>query len=265
LAWTDLHQIRLAALAVCLFALWLALGCGCAGATDFYELQIYTVDTTPWEHWWLELHSSYVTSATGRLAKQELPLYQIHNTLELTYGVLPWMEVGQYLCTARLDRGTYEYAGSRTKVHFGVPFTETWPVSLGANVELQYMRRDAAISSLELDLMPIAQAHLGRFFIVGNFSFNKPFSGPGTHLGMTFEPAGQISYRVNRWLEPALEYYGETGALAHLPSIDDQQNFMVPSVNLHLAPQLEINAGYGVGLTHASLGRFFKSTIGWIF
>jgi len=33
----------------------------------------------------------------------------------------------------------------------------------------------------------------------------------------------------------------------------------------HLAPQLEINVGYGVGLTHASLGRFFKSTIGWIF
>jgi hypothetical protein len=127
------------------------------------------------------------------------------------------------------------------------------------------MRRDAASSPLELDIMPIAQARLGRFFIVGNFSFNKPFSGPGTHQGMTFEPAGQISYRVNRWLEPALEYYGETGALAHLPSIDNQQNFLVPTINLHLAPQLEINAGYGIGLTHASLGRFFKSTIGWIF
>ncbi len=211
--------MRFAALAVCLLALWFALDCGCAGATDFYELQIYAVDTTPWEHWWLELHSSYVTSATGQLAKQELPLYQIHNTLELTYGVLPWLEVGQYLCTARLDRGTYEYAGSRTKVHFGVPFTETWPVSFGANIELQYMRRDAASSPLELDIMPIAQAHLGRFFIVGNFSFNK----------------------------------------------HNQQNFLVPTINLHLAPQLEINAGYGVGLTHASLGRFFKSTIGWIF
>ena len=86
---TELHQMRFAALTVCLFALWLMLGRGCAGATDFYELQIYTVDTTPWEHWWLELHSSYVTSATGQLAKRELPLYQIHNTLELTYGVLP--------------------------------------------------------------------------------------------------------------------------------------------------------------------------------
>src|SRR5215467_13426930 len=76
-----------------------------AGATDFYELQIYTVETTPQGRWWLELHSSYVSSATGNEAKSQLPLYQIHNTLELTYGVLPYLEIGQYLCTARLDRG----------------------------------------------------------------------------------------------------------------------------------------------------------------
>ena len=257
--------MKFVALAACSFAIWLALERGRADATDFYELQIYTVETTPAERWWLELHSIYVTSATGQEAKQQLPLYQIHNTGELSYGLLPWLEVGQYLCTARLDRGTYEYAGSRTKVHFGVPFTESWPVAFGANVEFQYMRRDAADSPLELDLMPIAQGHLGPLFIVGNFSFNKPFSGPGTHQGMTLEPAGQVSYPVNRWLEPALEYYGEIGPLAHLPSIENQQHFLVPSINLHLAPQLEMNAGYGVGVTNASLGRFFKGTIGWVF
>lgn len=257
--------MKFAAVAVFLFAVGLALGCGRAGATDFYELQIYTVETTPAEHWWLELHSIYVSSATGEEAKQELPLYQIHNTGELTYGLLPWLEVGQYLCTARLDRGTYEYAGSRTKVHFGVPFTESWPVEFGANVEFQYMRRDAAETPLELDLMPIVQAHVGPFFMVGNFSFNKPFSGPDTHQGMTLEPAGQISYRFNDWLEPALEYYGEIGALEHLPSVQNQQHFLTPSINLYLAPQLEINAGYGVGVTNASLGRFFKGTVGWLF
>ena len=82
---------------------------------------------------------------------------------------------------------------------------------------------------------------------------------------MTLEPAGQISYRVNNWLEPALEYYGEIGALEHLPSVQNQQHFLTPSINLHLAPQLEINAGYGIGVTNASNGSFFKSTIGWIF
>jgi hypothetical protein len=235
-----------------------------AGATDFYELQIYTVETTPQGRWWPELHTIYVSSATGAEAKAQVPLYQIHNTFELTYGVLPYLEVGQYLCTATLNRGVYEYAGARTKVHFGVPYTESWPVSFGANVEFQYMRRDAADSPLELDIMPIAEFRVGRFFVVGNFSFNKPFSGPGTHKGITLEPAGQVSFSVNDWLEPALEYYGEDGPLAHLPSLDNQQFFLVPSINLHLMPQLEFNAGYGVGLTRGSLARFFKGTVGWI-
>ncbi len=257
--------MRRATLAVFVLAGLIALWSGECRATDFYELQIYTVDTTPQGHWWLELHPIYVTSATGTEAKQGLPLYQIHNTFELTYGLLPWLEIGQYLCTARLDRGAYEYAGSRTKVHFGVPYTESWPVSFGANIEFQYMRRDAADSPLELDVMPIMQAHLGRFFIVGDFSFNKPFAGPGTHQGVTLEPAGQISYRFNDWLEPALEYYGLIGPLSHIPAADNQQHFLVPSVNLYLMPQLEFNFGYGVGLTRGSLGRFFKGTLGWLF
>lgn len=257
--------MKRATLAVVLAAALFALGHGEAEATDFYELQIYTVETTPQGHWELELHSSNVSSATGAESKQNLPLYQIHNTLELTYGLLPWLEVGQYLCTARLDSGIYEYAGARTKVHFGVPFTESWPVSFGANVELDYMRRAAVDDPLSLDVMPIAQARIGRWFFVGNFSFEKQFTGPGTHLGISFEPVGQVSYMVTDWLEPALEYYGELGALAHMPSIADQQHFLVPAVNLYLVPQLEFNFGYGVGLTSGWRGRFFKGTVGWLF
>jgi hypothetical protein len=55
---------------------------GQADATDFYELQIYTVETAPQGHWMIELHSANVSSATGNESKRNLPLYQIHNTLE---------------------------------------------------------------------------------------------------------------------------------------------------------------------------------------
>ncbi|HZO80269.1 MAG TPA: hypothetical protein VFB33_01120 [Candidatus Binataceae bacterium] len=257
--------MRLAKLVVGVLAALFCLWRPDAGATDFYELQIYTVDTTPEGRWWLELHSSNVSSATGAESKQNLPLYQIHNTLELTYGLLPWLEVGQYLCTARLDRGIYEYAGGRTKVHFGVPFTESWPVAFGVNVEFDYMRRDAVDDPLTLEVMPIAQARIGRWFIVGNFTFGKQFSGPGTHQGLGLEPAGQLSYAVNDWLEPALEYYGDLGPLADLPRLSEQQQFLVPAVNLHLIPRLELNFGFGIGLTSQQRGRFFKGTAGWLF
>ncbi|MGH7905372.1 MAG: hypothetical protein ACREP6_01970, partial [Candidatus Binataceae bacterium] len=154
---------------------------GTADATDFYELQIYYVQTTPRHHVELELHSSSITSGTGEEAFKSLPVYQIHNTIEATYGLLPWLEIGQYLCTARLDQGTYEYAGGRSKVHFGIPQTESWPIAFGMNLEVDYMRRAAVNDPLTFEVMPIVQIPWGKALLVGNFTFSKQFAGPGTH------------------------------------------------------------------------------------
>src|SRR5271166_5266028 len=92
-------------------------------AIDFYEIEIYDTDTTPAGHLQLELHSNTTSTATGHLAKSQMDVYQLHETVEGTYGVLRWLEVGQYFCTAKLSNGDYEYSGSRTKVHFGIPQT----------------------------------------------------------------------------------------------------------------------------------------------
>jgi hypothetical protein len=235
-----------------------------ARALDFYELQLYYVDTVPQYHLLTELHSSSVTTSTGRLAREELPTYQIHNTLEGTYGLLPWLEVGQYLATARLDTGTYEYAGSRTKVHFGIPQTEAWPVAFGMNVELDYMRRAADPQALSFSFMPIMQVAWGKAMLVGNFDFDKPFNGPG-NKGLAFQPAAGLSYQLLDWLQPRLEYWGDMGPLSPLGSIDRQQHFIAPGFNLMLTPPLEFNFGVGIGLTRASNGAFVKSTIGWLF
>ncbi len=236
-----------------------------AFAIDFYEIQIYPVETAPLDHLDLELHSNTVSTATGREAKQTIGPYQIHETLEATYGLLPHLEIGQYLCTAKLDDGHYEYAGARTKVHFGIPMTERWPVQFGANLELDYMRRAAEENPLTLEMRPIVQASFASFTLIGNFAFEKPFSGPRTHRGVQFSPSGEISYNLSKWLTPALEYYGDMGPLQVIPGVNRQQHFIVPALNLHLATQLELNLGVGFGLTRASNGAFLKSIIGWTF
>src|ERR1700689_5047442 len=87
-------------------------------AIDFYEIQIYPTETDPQNHLDLELHSNSTTTSAGREAKAQIDPHQLHETLEATYGLLPYLEVGQYFCTAKLDDGHYEYAGSRTKMHF---------------------------------------------------------------------------------------------------------------------------------------------------
>ncbi|MDB5107731.1 MAG: hypothetical protein JWM69_672 [Candidatus Binatus sp.] len=236
-----------------------------ARAIDFYEIQIYPVETDPVGHLQLELHSNTVTTATGSQTREEISPYQIHETLEATYGVLSYLEIGQYLCTAKLDEGRYEYAGARTKVHFGVPMTENWPIQVGANVELAYMRRAAEEHPLTLEMRPIVQTKFRKFTLIGNFAFEKPFNGPGTHKGVQFAPSGQIFFDVSKWFIPAIEYYGDMGALQDMPGAQRQQHFIVPAVNLRLLDQLELNLGVGVGVTHASNALFLKSIVGWTF
>jgi hypothetical protein len=253
-------------IAAALLALSAPYAASDALAIDFYEIQIYPTDTAEQGHLQAELHSNSVTSATGSEAHEQIDPYQIHETLEMTYGVLPFVEIGQYLCTAKLDNGHYEYAGSRSKIHFGVPQTEGWAVSLGGNIELDYMRRAAEENPLTLELRPIAETHFGKFTLIGNFAFEKPFSGPGTHRGVTFAPSGELEYEdLLAWLSPAVEYYGDMGAISSLPGAQNQQHFIVPALNFHFLPQLELNLGVGIGMTRASNGTFVKTIVGWTF
>lgn len=196
--WVHVDRFATTALAICA-RLPILCAQRSARAIDFDEIQIYPAETTPVRHLDFELQTNSVISATGAVAHRELEPYQIHATLEATYGLLPWLEVGQYVATARLDDGDYQYAGSRTKVHFSLPQTAKWPVSFGGNVELEYMRRVAEENPLVLEMRPIAQTHVGRFALIGNFAFSKPFSGPGTHDGVTFAPSGLLQYEKLLW------------------------------------------------------------------
>jgi hypothetical protein len=251
------------ALLVCIVATLTTAGP--SHAIDFYEIQIYDTSTTAPGHLTLELHSNSATTATGQLAKSQMDVYQVHETLEATYGVLRWAEVGQYFATAKLSNGDYEYSGSRTKFHFGIPQTFEWPVQFGGNIELDYMRHAAEENPTTLELRPIVGASYRGFRLVGNFAFVDPFSGPGAHRGFQFDPSGMLLYKLNDWLSPAVEYYGDMGSIQPLAKVQEQQHFIVPALNFDFIPQLELNLGVGIGLTRASNGIFLKSIVGWTF
>jgi len=236
-----------------------------ARAIDFYEIQIYPTETVARGHVQVELHSNSVTDASGEAAHAALRPYEVHETLETTYGLFEHAEIGQYFATAKFHNGDYEYAGSRTKLHFGVGDPNTWPVALGGNLELDYMRRAAEDNPLTFELRPILERRLDRLLLVANLALVKPFRGPGTHQGVTFSPSGLASYDLVDWLTPALEYYGDMGPLQALPGAQAQQHFLVPTLNLDVLPQLELNLGVGLGITRESRGAFVKSIIGWTF
>lgn len=241
------------------------LGSSKASAIDRYEIQIYSTETAPLHKLTLELHSNTVLNAVGPLAKAELRPHEIHETLEATYGLWSHVEIGQYLATAKFIDGPYGYAGSRTKIHFGVGDPETWFLAFGGNIELDYMRRQADDNPLTFEFRPIVEKRFGKLSIIANFAFEKPLRGPGSHEGIYFAPSGSISYDLLPWLTPAIEYYGDIGPVQRPLPAAAQQQFIVPAVNLNLFPQLEINIGIGIGTTKASNGTFLKSIIGWTF
>lgn len=255
--------VQIVAFSACVIAI--LADAGTSHAIDFYEIQIYDTYTERPGHVTLELHSNSTTTATGGLAKGQMDVHQIHETLEATYGVLRWMEIGQYFATAKLSNGEYEYSGSRTKIHFGIPQTFEWPVQFGGNIEFDYMRRAAEENPLNLELRPILGATYKRFRLVANLSLEKPFGGPQTHRGVQFEPSGELVFGLNRWLSPAIEYYADMGPIQPLEKVDEQQHFIVPTLNFHFLPQLELNLGVGIGVTRASNGVFLKSIVGWTF
>lgn len=258
---TRASSKRIAQAGLALAAIFLAAGS--ARAIDFYEIQIYTTETVPTSHLELELHSNSVTSASGKLAYENLPIYQIHETVEATYGITPYLEIGQYLATGKLQDGEYEYAGSRSKCHFALPFTKDWPIKLGGNVELDYMRYQAEDNPFTLELRPILEWEYRGWSVVANLAFEKPFEGPDHD--MQFEPSGEVVYVLLPWLAPGVEYYGDMNQMTHLPALDRQQHFIVPAINLFLTTRLELNFGVGLGLTRASDGTFVKSIVGWEF
>ena len=73
-------------------------------------------------------------------------------------------------------------------------------MQFGGNVELDYMRHAAEENPTTLELRPIAGANYKAFRLVGNFAFEDPFSGPGAHHGMQFDPSGMLVYKLNDWL-----------------------------------------------------------------
>jgi len=83
---------------------------------------------------------------------------------------------------------------------------------------------------------------------------------------VTFALSGEAEYdKLLWWLSPAVEYYGDMGAVSGLPGVQHQQHFIVPTLNFDFLDQLELNLGVGFGLTNASNGTFVKTIVGWTF
>src|SRR2546421_8968422 len=119
-------------------ALLLLLCCSAARAQDPFEIQVYDGSANRPGAPGLEAHLNYVASGV-RTAPEPLlpPHHQLHFTLEPSYGLFPFLELGGYLQTTLRPDGGFDYAGAKLRAKLVAP--KSWApdsLRLGVNLEL---------------------------------------------------------------------------------------------------------------------------------
>jgi hypothetical protein len=246
--------------------LWVAalagsvLGPRAALALDAFEIQVYDGTANPAGAVGLELHVNGVARGATTAEPPELaPNHQAHFTLEPSYGVTSFWELGGYLQTALRPDGVFDLAGAKARSKLVT--TPDWSPTrrLGINVEVSAVSRRYEAGRWGLELRPIAAQDLGRLSLAVNpivgFSLT---GGPAT-----FEPAAQALFVFPGRASVGLEYYGDLGDLAGFSPLRDQRHYVFEVANLLAVRHLEVNLGVGEGLTSASNAFVAKLIVGY--
>jgi hypothetical protein len=239
----------------------LALAPRAAHALDAFEIQVYDGTADAARTAGLELHVNGVPNGQTTAPAPELPPnHQIHLTLEPSYGLTSWWELGAYLQTAVVD-GSYDFAGVKLRSKLVTPPGWSARGRLGVNVEVSWLPARFEADRWGLEVRPIAAWDVWRL----HFAVN-PIVDVSLATGTTsFEPALYALYEVRGVVSLGFEYYAALGPFTGFSALHDQEHYLFEVVNLLAVHKFELNAGFGAGLTDASNALVAKAIFGYTF
>jgi hypothetical protein len=232
---------------------------------DVFEIQVYEGDINQPGQPGLELHTNFV--ADGRRQAQPggvAPHHLLRTTLEPSFGVLPWWELGAYLQVGvEAGAGRSHFGGFKLRTKFVVPRDRTGDFVLGLNVELG--RGGAAFGDADWDteLRPIlVYAPPGWLFAV-NPILGWAVTG-ARRAAPDLEPAAKVRRDTRLGVGFGLEYYAGLGALSAPAAPSAEEHFLYVAADLVDAP-FELNLAVGRGLTDATDPWTVKMIVGKAF
>jgi hypothetical protein len=233
-----------------------------AHALDAFEIQVYDGTANPAGAPGLELHVNDVVRGSTTATSPELPPnHQGHFTLEPSYGVTDFWELGGYLQTALRADGAFDFAG--VKARSKLVTRPTWSTTrrLGLNVEVSDVPALYEAERWGLELRPIVAQDLGRFSVVVNPIVDVSL----TSGAATFEPAAEVVFVWPRLASLGLEYYADLGDVTGFSRLRDQKHYLFEVANLLRVLRFELNVGVGEGLTATSNPFVAKLILGYQF
>lgn len=230
---------------------------------DNYEIQTYPSETLEAGHTMVELHSNFTFQGAKTTDDGTIPTnHALHETLEITHGFNDWFETGFYVFTSYNPGHGYGWVGDHIRPRVRVPEAWKWPVGLSLSVEFGYQRAKYSADTFNLEIRPIIDKQFGKLYLAFNPAIDRSFHGPGIAGGVGFSPNFKAGYDITKKINAGIEYYGALGPITGFDPLSDQQQQIIPSIDLNLSPDWEFNAGVGVGMTHGTDHLLVKFIVG---
>jgi hypothetical protein len=251
---------------------WLAVAflpgiCGFAlRAQGNYEVQVYASELVAPKVTMVELHSNFTAEGTRTVVGGVLPTnHAEHETVEITHGFDEWFETGFYQFTSIQADGNWMWVGTHIRPRIAVPERFHWPVGISLSTEFGYQRPNFSGDTWTWEIRPIVDQKIGRWYWAVNPTFDKSVHGPEAGRGWEFSPNVKFAYDVTRRVAAGLEYYGSMGPVASWDPLRDEQQQILPAVDVDFGKNWEFNFGVGVGVTQATDHLLIKAILGYRF
>ena len=228
-----------------------------------YEIQVYGSDTMKPGRTMVELHSNFTLNGSKFIEEGVLPTnHAWHETIEITHGFNDWLETGFYVFTAARSSYGWQYVGSHIRPRVRVPESWKWKVGVSLSGEVGYQRSQFSADTWTLELRPIIDKEVGKWYVAFNPTIDRSFHGPAIRSGLVFSPNFKFSYDVTKKVKAGVEYYGSLGPITGFDPLRDQQQQILPAIDLDLSEDWEFNFGVGVGVTQGTDHLIVKAIVG---
>jgi hypothetical protein len=234
-----------------------------AFAQDNYEIQVYGADTVPAGSTMVELHSNFTVDGSKTVVDGVQPTnHAEHETVEITQGINDWFETGFYIFTSIQPNGGWNWVGDHIRPRVRVPESWHWPVGVSISNEIGYQRAAFSADTWTWEIRPIVDRKLGPWYLSFNPTLDRSFHGPGVNKGVEFSPNAKVSYDFTKKISGGVEYYASYGPITGFDPLRQQQQQIVPAIDVDFGPQWEFNFGVGVGVTGSTDHLIVKCIVG---
>jgi hypothetical protein len=239
----------------------------CMFAQGSYEIQVYPSETVAPGATMVELHSNFTFEGVKSVIDGVAPTeHQLHETVEITHGINDWFEIGWYIFTAvGPDNYGWQWVGDHIRPRVRAPESWKWPVGASISFEFGYQRAAYSTDTWTLEVRPIVDKQLGRWYMAFNPTFDRSFHGLSVGDGWVFSPDVKVGYDVTKVVNAGFEYYGVVGPFTGFFPVPLEEHQFFPDFDLNLSRNWEFNFGVGIGATRSTDHLIVKMILGYRF